>query len=169
MSLPHGPICKLRRSEPETLVHLGKDCTFTKEINLLHDLELVQLANLDQIRNIPVISSIYKLLEKKCRAKIDKTQKASVDRILINVWWNRFNGSISQCRPASTLLRFLKLVVVLNVLFFMCLAPILDHSSLVWIFCFGFRLCRQFWFGRMVVTWYYVVCLSSCFSFLSSK
>ena len=64
---PNNPICKLRGIDPETLIHLYKDCTFSRQVWSF----IKRWFNLSVIDTIGMIGSLHKYW-RKCIIKTDK-------------------------------------------------------------------------------------------------
>jgi hypothetical protein len=80
---PNDPICKLCTTEHETPTHLCKDCDFTKQVWTF----LKQWFGLTALNAVAVTGSLHKYW-RRCRAKIDKSQRNKFDGVMIYFWWN---------------------------------------------------------------------------------
>jgi hypothetical protein len=80
---PHDPQCKLCSNAAETPTHLCKDCPFTKAV-------WSQLSTWYKLQNLPASDSTQSVCGwwKKCRSKVDKKSRPTLDGFFIYFWWN---------------------------------------------------------------------------------
>ena len=79
----HDPIFKLCRVDSETLTHLCKDCTFSKQV-WSYLKQWLDLAVLDWVGMNGSLHSYWR----KCHAKFERRQRKRIDGIMIYFWWN---------------------------------------------------------------------------------
>ena len=79
----HDPICKLCRVDSETLTHMCKDCTFSKQV-WSYLKQWLDLAVLDWVGMNGSLHSYWR----KCHAKFERRQRKRIDGIMIYFWWN---------------------------------------------------------------------------------
>lgn len=80
---PNDPICKLCQAENETPQHLGKDCSFTKEVWMVVT-SWFNLQNLSDMREQQNFKRWWLLT----RRKVARNQRRSFDGFVIFFWWN---------------------------------------------------------------------------------
>ena len=80
---PNDPICKLCGNDPETPMHLCKDCTFTKQVWSA----LKSWFGLSFINTTSTNGSLHSYW-RKCRMKVDKPHRKAFDGLMIYFWWN---------------------------------------------------------------------------------
>lgn len=80
---PHDPICKLCGNEPETPTHLCKDCDFSKQVWSF----LKQWLGLSILDTVATNRSLHNHW-RRCRNKIERSQRKMFDSVIIYFWWN---------------------------------------------------------------------------------
>jgi hypothetical protein len=96
----NDPICKLCGNEPETPNHLCLNCPFAKQVWT----QLKRWLDLSVIEVVPMSGTIHGYW-RKCRAKVDNSQRRKFDGVMIYFWWNLWkerNRRIFQQRSLQT-------------------------------------------------------------------
>jgi hypothetical protein len=79
----NDPTCKLCGSEPETPNHLCLHCPYAQQVWT----DLKRWLNLSMLDSVPMTGSVHGYW-RKCRMKVDKTERRKLDGIMIYFWWN---------------------------------------------------------------------------------
>jgi hypothetical protein len=80
---PCNPICCLCNSAPKTILHLCKDCPFSREVWI----KVLSRANLPLLTGSPSVTSLYEWWM-DLRSLCSRQARRDFDGLLIHFWWS---------------------------------------------------------------------------------